>query len=622
MPLGGAVNGPRPLPQGARAIGPDLIPKPMARLKSLAGFIVGSRRDDSVCPPDQLDELHLSEISAQIDAVKRERPIRLIVIALICVIFSLYRPPVVVITAYLLELCCAVVEASLVRAVLQRSNPMLFRKSILFAVYIGEMCFSLPSAILWHVEEPFTKAISVGIMAAAMMRLATIRSIYPVTGFAGIAALASLISVSNSSYWLLRGNLPGFFFTSVIAIVSLVYVISAIMQNHREQQQAAIRKMALQSVSAAKSHFLAQMSHELRTPLNAIIGMGTAAHLATPDPVLRAQLQVLVTSAEGLAVVLNDVLDISAIEEGRITLRPHAGDIRQEIAVTVALFRPQADAAHLDLLTEFADDLPTTLTLDFDRLRQCLANLLSNAFKHTRTGHVAVRLAFLAPALLTIEVSDTGPGVAAGQEDMIFQKYQRVPELPRGYGLGLSICRTLVERMGGDITFLTGQKGATFQIRLPVGVPADAATLPAAAALPDVAGYRVLVVDDISTNRLVAATYLSILNCQAVEAESGPDALRILQTSSDIDLILLDINMPDMDGLATLRQIRSMPGGQASLPVIAMTADASDQDRRAYLHAGMEGYVTKPIQLDILRAEVSRVVARTSPKPAAVAITD
>ena len=580
------------------------------RLHKLRQLLFHIRLDGFSCTSDQLSQLRAEEIDAQLKAIRREVPVRLTVMALLAAVFLLYLPAAFVLIWAVAVLVCDGLEDGFFRRARAGPDQTHFYKVGLLAVYVGELCTSLPSSIIWQTEDPFSKAISVGVMSAALMRLTTIRSIHPATGLAGTAAVATLIAVFNSYYWLHLGDIAGFVFTSIIGVTSIGHVIAAIIQHHGELRQAAIGKLALQQASEAKSHFLSQMSHELRTPLNAIIGIGTSAHLSTQDPQLKDNLDVLVTSAKGLSVVLDDVLDMSAIEQGRITLRARNADIRQEIGLAVALFRPQAEAAGLDLRTEFADDLPKFALLDFDRLRQCILNLASNAVKHTNTGHVVVRVSDDPVGLLRIEVEDTGRGIPPGFEEAIFNRYERALNDAPGYGLGLTICRTIARHMGGEVVAVQVPKGATFRMWCPFEVTPGLMPLgPESLAGADVSGRTVLIVDDIPTNRMVAATYLGILRATPIEAASGTEAVAILQSNPDIDLILLDINMPQMDGIETLRSIRALQWNGKVPPIIAMTADASERDRLIYLKAGMDGYVSKPIDINRLNAEILRVFA-------------
>ncbi len=592
----------------------------LARLTSGLGrlgyAIYGIGAADLAAAPEQTIQLQGDEIAAQMDAIRREIPIRLISVALLVGLFLLYIPAGGVVAWFVVLMLCDHLERLLFSEPQRGPGWPRRHAAALFTVFTGEFCFSLPSGLIWQSEDPFSKAISVGVMAAAMMRLSTIRSIYPATGLSGVAALALVIANANSYYWVHKGDMVGLAVTSVIAVVSIGYAAGAIIQNHRQQRLAALGRMALQRASAAKSAFLSQMSHELRTPLNAIIGIGTAALLSSPDERMKEQMGVLVKSAKGLGVVLDDVLDMAAIEEGRINLHLRVADLREELAQTVALFRPQAAEAGLDLRLEFSESVPTVARLDFDRLRQCISNLLSNALKHTGAGHVLLRAEFAAPNVLHLAVEDTGTGIPPGMEETIFNRYERGSEDGRGYGLGLTICRSILRRMGGDIFATPSRAGAIFRLWLPLDLTVEVAPSPGLPTVaPHLPGRRVLVVDDVATNRLVAVTYLNLLNCSALEAVSGAEALEILGAGQRIDLILLDINMPQMDGLTTLRSIRNLPQKRA-LPIVAMTADASDRERRLYLEAGMDGYVSKPIDLERLAAEIARLLATDRPETA------
>ncbi len=574
-----------------------------------ASYVYGVKAQLQLPDPDQKAQLAADEVHAQRDAIRRERPIRIIVVTLLAAIFLLYLPKEVVVFWLGSVILCDLLEARLFALVEEtKDGQRLYRRAI-FAVYLNEFCYSIPSALIWQLEDMFCKAISVGVMAAALMRLSTIRSIHPATGYAGTAAIATLISLSNSYYWLHLGDYRGFAFTSVIAIVSIGYVAAAITENHRQQQQVALGRMAVQRASEAKSHFLSQMSHELRTPLNAIIGIGLAAHRSVPDPEVKEQLGILVQSAKGLSMVLDDVLDLSAIEEGRITLRARLADPREEIGLAVALFRLQAEATGIDLAVRFDPDLPRSARLDFDRLRQCISNLISNALKHTRAGQVVLRAAFEAPDLLRVVVEDTGIGIPPGYEEAIFNRYERATKSTQGYGLGLTICRAIARRMGGDVIAVPRTTGAAFHLWVRCEATSDVAVIrPEIVIPPEIRGRTILIVDDIGTNRMVAASYLGLLQCHAIEASSGSEALAILEARPDIDLVLLDINMPQMDGLETLQSIRKFSSDSEGPPVIAMTADASDRERRIYLEAGMDGYVAKPIDLEALNAEITRLI--------------
>ncbi|MDN5789210.1 ATP-binding protein, partial [Pseudorhodobacter sp.] len=287
------------------------------------------------------------------------------------------------------------------------------------------------------------------------------------------------------------------------------------------------------------------------------------------------------------------------------------------------------------------------LMLDPQRLRQCLSNLLSNALKNTPDGgiHVSAQLSPSSPgqSLLRIEVTDTGPGIPAQQHSRIFEPFARANltgasarspsgSAIAGNGLGLSICRAMAQQMGGDLTLSpdsTEGRGARFILTLRVEpatdntAPLHTPPEPAIAGGTEtpsppgegIANLRVLVVDDIATNRLVAATYLWTLGATMQEAASGDEALEILQTHVP-DLLLLDMQMPGMTGLQTLARIRALPGSAGKVPVIAMTADAMAEHRKSYLSAGVDGYLAKPITAERIMAEIAKVMDKGDATPA------
>lgn len=297
-----------------------------------------------------------------------------------------------------------------------------------------------------------------------------------------------------------------------------------------------------------------------------------------------------------------------------MAIRPRPVVPADEIASAAALFRPAAEASGRRLVLSVDTGLTAPALIDGHRLRQCLNNLLSNAIRHGRTATcITVRAAREVPddgpPLLAVEVEDDGPGFGA-----------TAPETPpdaevarsRGHGLGLSIARGLAGQMGGDVVILppTGASGARF--RLTIALPSAAPeALAARQAVPDpmaLRGLRVLVVDDIATNRLVATTQLRHLGAVACEADSGAEALRRLAVET-VDLVLLDMNMPDLDGIGTFRRLRALPPPHGHVAVVALTADAMDHHRAHFLSQGLDGYLSKPISAERIAAEVQRVLA-------------
>jgi signal transduction histidine kinase/CheY-like chemotaxis protein len=561
------------------------------------------------------------ELVRQSDLLRRERPVRLVAMTLANVIAATLLPPSLILPCLLAVILGEIGQFLLDREPARLVEPARYRLYLLMA-FLLETGFVMPPAILWHLDDPFMKAFAVGLATCLMLHVAKVRSIHLPMGLTGIAAVALPGLASNTLYWLPRGELTGFLVSTLCALVAIGYALGAIVVSNRLHRESAERGLAAQSANAAKDRFLAQMSHELRTPLNAILGMGHAELRRARDPASRDHLSVLITAAQGLSVILDDILDMSAVQKGLLPIRPVPVSPRDEILATAELFRPIIEEAGVALLLDLAPDLPARSRLDPQRLRQCLSNLLSNALKHTTSGSIRITARTEprvgARPLLRIEVSDTGPGIDAGRQEAIFDPVLRDPDAtaPAGNGLGLSISRALARRMGGDLWALglpRGESGAHFVLTLEQEILADPPAPPPARQPQrpeetELAGRRVLVVDDIATNRLVAKAYLQLFGIIAAEAGSGPEALAMVR-GGGFDLMLLDMNMPGMDGVATFHALRALPGPEARLPVVAMTADAMEDQRSAYLAEGIDGYVAKPVTPERIAAELRRVLA-------------
>ncbi|WP_420022644.1 ATP-binding protein [Cereibacter azotoformans] len=555
------------------------------------------------------------EIARQASILRREAPVRFPAIALALAVSLLFLPEWIVgscaLATVLGELILNRIDARPDRITDGWRHPI-----YIVSAFLLQMAFAMPAALLWHVEDQFVKAYAVGLMVCTMLHIATVRSIHLPMGLAGAAAISLVTLVSNTLYWLPKNDLPALALTTLCALVALGYSFGAILAANRLHRETAAGRAEAIAANATKDRFLAQMSHELRTPLNAILGIGHAELRRAMDPVTRERLGVLIRSAEGLSTILDDILDMSAAQQGRMPIRPRTVNPREEIVTSVELFRPLIEEAGLALQL-VTGDLPTRARLDPQRLRQCLSNLLSNALKHTRSGRIRVEarmeLSSSVWPMLRVEVSDTGDGIRPDEAETIFEPFTapRSPSQPSartpGNGLGLSISRALARQMGGDLRLLpqSGQ-GARFALTLSIQ-PVEASEPIPPQPTGSLAGRSVLVVDDIATNRLVAAAYLQLFGVRTLEAPSGPEALALLQRET-VDLVLLDMNMPEMDGFETFRRIRALPGPSASLPVVAMTADAGDEHRAAYVAAGLTGYVAKPVTPDRISAEIIRVL--------------
>ncbi len=394
-------------------------------------------------------------------------------------------------------------------------------------------------------------------------------------------------------------------------LVSVVFDITS--QKVLEARLVAAREAAL-AATRAKSQFLANMSHEIRTPLNGVLGTLGLLREAKLDPDSRECVEVAHGSAQLLLSLLNDVLDFSKVEAGHMTLEDLPYDPRALVSGLVKLNEPVARSKGLELVARVAEDVPQTLRGDQLRLRQILGNLLSNAIKFTSVGRVEVGVA-VGEGKLCYHVRDTGIGIPRAVQEAIFEPFaQAESSITRrfgGTGLGLAISRHLTALMEGSIGLESepGQ-GSRFTVELPLRMDSPAQAVEGAESLQVQAprGLRVLVVDDNSVNRLVATKMLQRLGHAAQSASDGHAALREA-SAGELDVILMDVQMPEFDGLDAARAIREMERseGRPRLPIVALTAHASAGDAERCREAGMDDYLTKPLALEGLAGVLSRL---------------
>ncbi|UAL09803.1 ATP-binding protein [Caulobacter segnis] len=396
----------------------------------------------------------------------------------------------------------------------------------------------------------------------------------------------------------------------------------------RRQSAARAAQNRALAASQAKSDFLATISHEIRTPLNSILGF---AALVADDPNLspenRRRLDLVSRAGRSLAEIVGDLLDFAKVEAGRLDLALTPTSPAALLRDAVAILAPEAAAKGLYLRTvcaaEGEGDVDRTLALDETRLRQVLMNLLANALKFTAQGGVTVKLtAGPEPGALRFEVSDTGIGIAAEVQARLFQRFSQADSsISRSYGgtgLGLAISKALVTRMGGAIGVESQLgEGARFWIALtaePAAVPP-----PAVAPTPETTterAARVLLVDDHPMNRELGKALLTLAGCETITADDGAQALRAVQ-AGDFDLVLMDVHMPGMDGLAAARAIRALAGPVAAIPIVALSADVLPEQIARCRAAGMDDHVAKPIRREELIAAVARALQGAAERPAA-----
>ncbi len=388
---------------------------------------------------------------------------------------------------------------------------------------------------------------------------------------------------------------------------------------HRSEELNA-KRLEAEGASVAKSEFLATMSHEIRTPLNGVIGMLDLILRTEADPNQRERAAIACDSARQLLSILNDILDLSKLEANRTKLDCAPADVGGLVRDVVMLMAAGCAERDLDVEATIAPDMPEVLVCDAARLRQVLINLVGNAVKFTEAGSVEASLSYdrANGGRMLVSVRDTGVGIPEAAKQHLFQRFAQVDSAANrmrgGTGLGLAISRQLVELMGGEISVESVPGlGSTFRFWVPAPVsdaaPAvsDSTFGTAPSQIPAMVPLRVLVAEDNPTNRHILEAYLAMVGHSAHVVTDGRAALAAVR-DGDFDVLIMDIQMPGMDGLTAAGHIRALDGPVAEIPIIALTANAMQGDREECLAAGMSDYVAKPVSLEALCAAMARSV--------------
>jgi len=421
-----------------------------------------------------------------------------------------------------------------------------------------------------------------------------------------------------SDYW--RGQLPMGIGLLIGLIILPIFYLKLIKRLHEANAQLQIELSRSQEAARAKSRFLANMSHELRTPMNGILGLSRMMKETPLDRGQQEWMDLIHESTTTLLQVINDILDFSKIDAEKLTLESRPFHLRELIFSVYSLLNEQAKDKGIELDARLPSPAPDFFLGDSTRIRQILFNLVGNAIKFTEKGKVDIRYRWSplsgGSVRVQIEIRDTGIGIPADKLETIFEHFEQVDtrssRLYGGSGLGLAISKRLALLMGGDIEVVSELgAGSTFTLSLPLAPAKEPPADKRRRHDTPIEGkprYLALLVEDDRVSQMVATGQLRKLGIAVEAAFDGLEALRRLETH-EYDLIFMDIQMPNLDGLEATRRIRRMAGEKARIPIVALTANASVQDQAECRAAGMDEHVKKPITPKDLAAAVASLIA-------------
>lgn len=487
--------------------------------------------------------------------------------------------------------------------------------------FLAMSFYLMPAALVWVMPGIAPKLGGLIAVFGAMLSVLLVRTVYLPQAVANSLPLAGMAGFIIWQEYAATTTFEIVYLMLCLSVLGWYFILALIKFNQHQRELAQARDTALARAETQK-RFLATMSHELRTPLNGILGM--AQDIAARHPGLGAE--VICDSARDMSVMVGDLLDKAAIDAGalRINLRPVSP--ATEFARLREAWQDRFATKGLHLTLELAPGLPAQMMADGLRLSQCLSNLLSNALRWTGAGGTVALAAGSHPTGVQITVTDNGPGLPAGAEQALFQPYASFGATDgqpgQGTGLGLSISRGLARAMGGDLVFERPvDGGARFRLVLPaIAVktgdhpppPPEDPARGTAALRP---GVRVMVVDDIGTNRLVLRLVLQRHGFVVAEAASGDEAVELLSAppAQPPDAILMDLRMPGLSGEDTLQRLRRAGIG---CPVLAVSADAAPETHLAVMARGFDGYLTKPVEEHRLLESLDQVLTRGAARQA------
>ncbi len=413
----------------------------------------------------------------------------------------------------------------------------------------------------------------------------------------------------------------------ISAALFLSVVFARRVARHALETQKSLRKA--EEAARVKSDFLANMSHEIRTPMNGVSGMLQLLLMSDLNEEQKHQAKLALSSAEHLMVLLNDTLDMSKLEAGQVDLETITIDLPELVSMSAEMFRGKAEEKHIEVKVHLEDGLPSQIIGDPTRLKQILINLVGNSVKFVgEAGHVHLSVKMRRKGgqeVLRFEVEDDGIGVPDSLKEHIFQRFTQAQSTTTrqfgGTGLGLSICKHLTELMAGRIGVLSdGVSGSLFWFEIPLqrkidqkSFEADGIMPAGPLGVPQIDGatppkrrLSILLAEDSHVNQQVIRACFLPFDVDLICVENGEQAVEKL-SEERCDIVLMDIQMPVLDGVQATRKIRASAESWADVPVIALTANAMEGDRETYIESGMNGYVSKPVDLELLLEEVTQV---------------
>ena len=433
----------------------------------------------------------------------------------------------------------------------------------------------------------------------------------------------ALLPVEVRSYFLTgKGQLPKSYVRrrpdgTVLEVRSEPLPGGGIVQSYTDITEVTRAKEGAEAGARAKSAFLATMSHEVRTPLNGVLGVAALLRQTNLTEEQADYVRIIAESGDALLTVINDVLDFSKLEAGMMTFDPTPAALKDVASGALDLVRASAAAKGLGLSFEIDPDVPPRVLIDAKRVRQVLLNLFSNAVKFTAKGRVTLKVVRLAEPFshhIRFEVRDTGIGISTEGRTKLFKEFSQVDgSIDRQYGgtgLGLAICKKIIEAMSGTIGVDSQEgTGSSFWFEIPAPASDGIISPEARPAIARIShpSYRILVVEDVATNQLVARKMLESLGHAVDIAGDGLEALDCAQ-KAHYDLIFMDMQLPGMNGLATTRKLRSFGGHFVAVPIVAMTANTSASDESECREAGMNDFISKPLDIQVLNAAIERVM--------------